>query len=58
MVKNFNKMPAFLKLLTASSVVFPLFMASSIREMSINIFGSAVSREVWWGSGCGVFFSD
>lgn len=47
-------MPSFLKLITASGFIFPLFFVGTIWPNStIKVFGHQVAGEVWWASGGG-----
>ena len=48
-------MPGFLRFLTVTTMVFPLFVvASLIPHGGLRVFGKQIPPSLWWGSGAGV----
>lgn len=55
MGKNFLAMPLLLKLLTAVTVVVPIFcIATMFPHQSIGVFGRQLTTTAWWSSGAGL----
>jgi hypothetical protein len=57
MIKNFNSMPSFLKMLTVMGCFVLLWTVATIFQNKISVFGRYISISDWWSSGAGIFVS-